>query len=67
MLIVDSRSVVHDRTLSARGAGVLGMMNFGRDHTFVLDEHGRVDAEAVKGRLTRGTGCAFPARSDLVR
>ncbi|MGW0802041.1 LuxE/PaaK family acyltransferase [Nonomuraea sp. NPDC002799] len=53
MLIVDSRSVVRDPTLSARGAGVLGMMNFGRDHTFVLDEHGRVDAEAVKGFLSR--------------
>ncbi|MEU6716287.1 acyl-protein synthetase [Nonomuraea sp. NPDC046802] len=53
MLVVDSRSVVRDPTLSARGAGVLGMMNFGRDHTFVLDEHGRVDAEAVKGFLAR--------------
>ncbi|MFI7637769.1 acyl-protein synthetase [Nonomuraea sp. NPDC049400] len=53
MLIVDSRSVVRDPTLSARGAGVLGMMNFGRDHTFVLDEQGRVDAEAVKAFLAR--------------
>jgi hypothetical protein len=53
MLVVDSRSVVRDPTLSARGAGVLGMMNFGRDHTFVLDEQGRVDAEAVKGFLAR--------------
>ncbi|TDD13500.1 acyl-protein synthetase [Nonomuraea diastatica] len=53
MLVVDSRSVVRDPALSARGAGVLGMMNFGRDHTFVLDERGRVDAEAVKGFLAR--------------
>ncbi|MFI7618510.1 acyl-protein synthetase [Nonomuraea terrae] len=53
MLVVDSRSVVRDPTLSARGAGVLGMMNFGRDHTFVLDEQGRVDAEAVKEFLAR--------------
>ncbi|MDP4506454.1 LuxE/PaaK family acyltransferase [Nonomuraea turcica] len=53
MLVVDTRSVVRDPTLSARGAGVLGMMNFGRDHTFVLDEQGRVDAEAVKGFLER--------------
>ncbi|MFC4111800.1 acyl-protein synthetase [Nonomuraea zeae] len=53
MLVVDSRSVVRDPTLSARGAGVLGMMNFGRDHTFVLDEHGRVDAETVKAFLAR--------------
>ncbi|MFG2077283.1 LuxE/PaaK family acyltransferase [Nonomuraea maritima] len=53
MLVVDSRSVTRDPTLSARGAGVLGMMTFGRDHTFVLDEQGRVDAEAVKGFLAR--------------
>jgi hypothetical protein len=59
MLVVDSRSVVRDPTLSARGAGVLGMMNFGRDHTFVLDERGRVDAEAVKGFLARHGGERF--------
>ncbi|WP_049562340.1 LuxE/PaaK family acyltransferase [Nonomuraea sp. SBT364] len=53
MLIVDSRSVVRDPALSARGAGVLGMMNFGRDHTFALDEQGELDAEAVKGFLAR--------------
>ncbi|HEX4814847.1 MAG TPA: acyl-protein synthetase [Nonomuraea sp.] len=59
MLVVDSRSVLRDPTLSARGAGVLGMMNFGRDHTFVLDERGRVDAEAVKGFLARHGGGRF--------
>ncbi|MGN9836596.1 LuxE/PaaK family acyltransferase [Nonomuraea sp. H19] len=59
MLIVDSRSVVRDPMLSARGAGVLGMMNFGRDHTFVLDEQGRLDAEAVKGFLARHGGERF--------
>ncbi|MEV4220275.1 acyl-protein synthetase [Nonomuraea sp. ATR24] len=53
MLIVDSRAVVRDPALSARGAGVLGMMNFGRDHTFALDERGELDAEAVKGFLAR--------------
>ncbi|MEZ7129067.1 acyl-protein synthetase [Nonomuraea sp. AD125B] len=59
MLVVDSRSVVRDATLSARGAGVLGMMNFGRDHTFVLDEQGRVDAEAAKAFLARHGGGRF--------
>ncbi|MFG1681901.1 acyl-protein synthetase [Nonomuraea sp. NPDC049269] len=59
MLIVDSRSVVRDPTLSARGAGVLGMMNFGRDHTFVLDEGGGLDAEAVKGFLARHGGAPY--------
>ncbi|WP_326630904.1 acyl-protein synthetase [Nonomuraea fuscirosea] len=59
MLIVDSRSVVRDPTLSARGAGVLGMMNFGRDHTFVLGEQGLVDAEAVTSFLRRHGGAPF--------
>jgi hypothetical protein len=59
MLIVDSRSAIRDATLSARGAGVLGMMHFGRDHTFVLDEGGGLDAEAVKGFLARHGGAPY--------
>lgn len=56
MLIVDSRSAVRGPALSARGAGVLGMMNFGRDHTFVLDEGGGLDAATVRGFLARHGG-----------
>ncbi|MGW4412372.1 LuxE/PaaK family acyltransferase [Nonomuraea sp. NPDC004702] len=59
MLIVDGRSVVRGPALSARGAGVLGMMNFGRDHTFVLDEQGEVDAAAVEAFLARHGGEPF--------
>jgi len=59
MLIVDSRSAIRPATLSARGAGVLGMMHFGRDHTFVLDEGGELDAEAVKGFLARHGGAPY--------
>ncbi|MFF0863209.1 acyl-protein synthetase [Nonomuraea sp. NPDC003560] len=59
MLIVDGRSVVRGPALSARGAGVLGMMNFGRDHTFVLDEQGEVDAAAVGAFLARHGGEPF--------
>ncbi|MFI7461154.1 acyl-protein synthetase [Nonomuraea sp. NPDC049646] len=59
MLIVDARSVVRGPALSARGAGVLGMMNFGRDHTFVLDEQGEVDAAAVEAFLARHGGEPF--------
>ncbi|MEU8145256.1 acyl-protein synthetase [Nonomuraea sp. NPDC048901] len=59
MLIVDSRSAIRPATLSARGAGVLGMMHFGRDHTFVLDEGGEPDAEAVKGFLARHGGAPY--------
>lgn len=38
MLIVDTRTVLQDRTqFSARGAGILGMAPFGRDHLYLLD------------------------------
>ncbi|HWH01414.1 MAG TPA: acyl-protein synthetase [Pilimelia sp.] len=60
MLIVDSRSVVRDRrSFSARGAGVLGMATFGRDHVWVLDEHERVDLSAVRSFLSRHGGAPF--------
>lgn len=39
MLIVDTPTVLRDpRMFSARGAGILGMMNFGRAHTYALNE-----------------------------
>ncbi|KXK61018.1 acyl-protein synthetase [Micromonospora rosaria] len=54
MLLVDTRALfTKRRSFSARGAGVLGMMNFGRDHTFVLDEQDRPDPEAVRSFLAR--------------
>jgi phenylacetate-coenzyme A ligase PaaK-like adenylate-forming protein len=38
MLIVDSRSVLSDRkSYSARGAGILGLSVFGKDHHYLLD------------------------------
>ncbi len=38
MLVVDTRSVLKDRAqFSARGAGILGMAPFGRDHLYLLD------------------------------
>lgn len=38
MLVVDTRGVLEDRTqFSARGAGILGMAPFGRDHLYLLD------------------------------
>lgn len=40
MLIVDTPNVIKDRRLySARGAGILGMSNFGRDHFYLLDDN----------------------------
>ncbi|HEY2670096.1 MAG TPA: acyl-protein synthetase [Rugosimonospora sp.] len=54
MLVVDTTSVIKNRTsFSARGAGVLGMVNFGRDHVWALDESGEPDLEAVRGFLAK--------------
>lgn len=50
MLIIDHPDVVRDRTgFTARGAGILGMMSYGRDHCFALDatmQLQRADIEA---------------------
>jgi phenylacetate-coenzyme A ligase PaaK-like adenylate-forming protein len=44
MLIIDTQSVIKDRNLfSARGAGILGIANFGRDHCYVLDDQMNLD------------------------
>jgi hypothetical protein len=52
MLVVDTTSVIKDRrSFSARGAGVLGMLNFGRDHVYALDANGEPDVAAVRAFL----------------
>ena len=51
MLIIDSKAVTLGSTFSARGAGVLGMMNLGRKHCFALDENMELDDESVSDFL----------------
>jgi hypothetical protein len=54
MLLVDSRSVIDNRaSLTARGAGLLGMMNFGRDHVWALDAEGAPNLPALREFLAR--------------
>lgn len=54
MLIVDTTAIIKDRrSFSARGAGVLGMVTFGRDHVWALDGAGEPDLDAVRGFLAR--------------
>ncbi len=55
MLIIDHPGVVKDRTsFSARGAGILGMSNFGRLHTYALgDEDMRLDTDAIESLVAR--------------
>jgi len=54
MIILDSRSVLANRSsLSARGAGLLGLSNFGRDHFYALDESMRLDLAGVRAYLEK--------------
>lgn len=49
MLIVDTPTVVKNRAMfSARGAGVLGMMPFGRKHTYLLDDNMNLDEAKLR-------------------
>jgi len=60
MLLVDTKAMLKDRrSFSARGAGVLGMATFGRDHVWALDGDGRVDLEAIRGFLAKHGGEPF--------
>jgi hypothetical protein len=52
MLLVDTRAILADRrTFSARGAGVLGMMGFGREHAWALDADGQPDPATIESFL----------------
>jgi len=48
MLIVDTKSTVSNRyKFSARAAGILGLSNFGRKHTYILDDDMRLKKELL--------------------
>ncbi len=48
MIIIDSDSTIKNRTsLSARGAGLVGLSNFGRNHFFALDENMELKVDAL--------------------
>lgn len=52
MLIIDTDAVFKDpRTMSARGAGVLGLMRYGRNHAFALDAELKPNLTAVRAFL----------------
>ena len=54
MLVIDTSALLKNRNeFSARGAGVLGMMNFGRHHVYALDAEMNLDQEAVSKFLDR--------------
>lgn len=54
MVIVDSKAVIQNRqSYSARGAGILGFSNFGRDHFYLLDEEMKPDWEGLRAFLDK--------------
>ncbi len=60
MLVLDSSIVFKDPSLmSARGAGVLGMMRFGHRPVFALDENMQPDIEAIRSMIERLDGAPF--------
>lgn len=57
MIIVDHPAVFEDPdSLSARGAGILGMMNFGRDHFFCLNEDLTLNFEGLRAWMDSRSG-----------
>jgi ribosomal protein S28E/S33 len=60
MIVVETQAVIKDpRQFSARGAGMLGMIGFGRNHAYVLDEEGEADVGALRAFLAKHGGEPF--------
>lgn len=58
MLIIDHPGVIMDRrSFSARGAGIIGLSNFGQDHTYALNDGDMsIDWEGVRAFAHRHAG-----------
>jgi len=54
MLIIDHPNVIKDRTsFSARGAGILGLMNFGHNATYLLNNDMEIDFDVLNEFLAK--------------
>jgi phenylacetate-coenzyme A ligase PaaK-like adenylate-forming protein len=54
MILIDSQSIIKNRqSFSARGAGLLGLMIFGRDHFYLLDENMQVRWQELEAFLAK--------------
>jgi Acyl-protein synthetase, LuxE len=57
MLIVDSQTVLKDKSsFSARGAGILGLSPFGKDHTYILNDNYEIDNDKLSSFLDKYNG-----------
>lgn len=60
MLVIDTESVFKDpKMMSARGAGVLGIMRYGRDYAFALDPNLAPNFDTVREFLDKHKGAPF--------
>ena len=60
MLIIDSISIFSNKSsFSARGAGILGLSVFGKDHTYILNDHFLPDEELLGKFLEKYSGKPF--------
>lgn len=60
MLVIDTAAVFKDpKMMSARGAGVLGIMRYGRNHAFALTPELEPNLEAVESFLKQVDGAPF--------
>lgn len=60
MLIIDSKAIYKNKqSFSARGAGVLGLSVFGKNHTYVLDENFDLDLAILEDFLEQHNGQPF--------
>ena len=57
MLLIDTKKVISDPAdMTARGAGVLGMMKFGARPTFALDEGLAPDVDVIRSFISANAG-----------
>lgn len=57
MLVLDHSNVIRDRqSYSARGAAIIGMLNFGRDVCYAFDENMNLKVQEVKEWLQKHEG-----------
>ncbi|NGQ95655.1 acyl-protein synthetase [Brevibacillus sp. SYP-B805] len=57
MIILDTKSVLTNRSsFNARGAGILGFSNFGRDHLYLLDEQYNIQWSQLEAFLEKHKG-----------
>ncbi|MEM4260914.1 MAG: acyl-protein synthetase, partial [Candidatus Woesearchaeota archaeon] len=57
MVVVDTKSTLRNKNeFSARAAGILGLSNFGRNHSYILDDKMNIDVNLLKDFVNKNKG-----------